>query len=348
MKNKKMSDLGASAFCESMTMMVGSGIQADEAISLLLEDQSTGGVLMEALSRVKAALENGAGMAEALAGAEAFPDYLTRMVALGERSGQLEEVFRHLADYYARQHTISRRLQGVVRYPAVMLAVIAAVLAVMLAKVLPVFSDVYESMTGSLAASSYRYIHLAYGLCWAALIAMLLLALLAAAGLLLWRLPRGRAFEKRILERFPVTSGLMERLGLYRFFVSLEILLAAGEPQDLAVEESLGMVDCGPVEEKVRQCLERMTEGEGLAQAAYHVGLLEPVYGRMLLAGSRSGNLDRVLERVSGLLQESALQRVDLLVNVLDPVLSGIMMLTVGFSLISVMLPLIGMMNSIG
>ena len=68
----------------------------------------------------------------------------------------------------------------------------------------------------------------------------------------------------------------------------------------------------------------------------------------MLLAGARSGDLDGVVARLGSLLEESMLQRVENLVSVLDPVLSGTMMVTVGFTLLSVMLPLIGMMNSIG
>ena len=39
---------------------------------------------------------------------------------------------------------------------------------------------------------------------------------------------------------------------------------------------------------------------------------------------------------------------VDRLVGIVDPVLSGVLMLAVGLSLLSVMLPLIGMMNSMG
>lgn len=70
-----------------------------------------------------------------------------------------------------------QKLKGLVRYPTVMLVILAAVLAVMLVQVLPVFSDVYTSMTGSVEGSSYHYIRLAYGLCWAALCVMLALAL---------------------------------------------------------------------------------------------------------------------------------------------------------------------------
>ena len=39
---------------------------------------------------------------------------------------------------------------------------------------------------------------------------------------------------------------------------------------------------------------------------------------------------------------------VDRLVEIVDPLLSGVLLVTVGLSLLSVMLPLIGMMGSIG
>ena len=91
-----------------------------------------------------------------------------------------------------------------------------------------------------------------------------------------------------------------------------------------------------------------MEEGHSIAQAAYDEDLFEPVYGRMLLAGERSGSLEQVLGRLNGLLEEHCMELVDRLVGVVDPLLSGVLMLTVGVSLLSVMLPLIGMMNSIG
>ena len=91
-----------------------------------------------------------------------------------------------------------------------------------------------------------------------------------------------------------------------------------------------------------------MSEGDSFAQAAYDEELFEPVYGRMLLAGERSGNMEAVLERLAGLLEERAAHQVDRLVGIVDPLLSGILMVSVGLSLLSVMLPLIGIMNSVG
>ena len=108
------------------------------------------------------------------------------------------------------------------------------------------------------------------------------------------------------------------------------------------------MTACAPVEEKLHRCMDRMAEGHSIAQSAYDESLFEPVYGRMLLAGERSGNLERVLGRLTDLLEEKCRNLVDRLLGIVDPLLSGVLMFTVGLSLLSVMLPLIGMMNSVG
>ena len=137
-------------------------------------------------------------------------------------------------------------------------------------------------------------------------------------------------------------------MGMFRITSALSIFLASGEMQDDAVLKSIPMAACEPVEEKLKRCARRMEEGHSFAQAAYDEELFEPIYGRMLLAGERSGNLENVLDRLTGLLEENCSNLVERLIGTVDPLLSGVLMVTVGLSLLSVMLPLIGMMNSIG
>ena len=68
----------------------------------------------------------------------------------------------------------------------------------------------------------------------------------------------------------------------------------------------------------------------------------------MLLPGERSGHMESVLKRLTSLLKESCMGQVDQVVNTVEPLLSGILMVTIAMTLLSVMLPLIGMMGSIG
>lgn len=176
---------------------------------------------------------------------------------------------------------------------------------------------------------------------------MAALAVILALGFALWNAGKRNSVEK-ILHRIPVCASILDSLGMFRFTAALSTFLASGEIQDIAVAESRKMASCRPVEERIDRCVSRMEQGHGIAQAAYDERLFEPVYGRMLLAGERSGSLETVLRKLTGLLADHCTDLVDRLVGIVDPVLSGVLMLAVGLSLLSVMLPLIGMMNSMG
>ncbi len=347
MRKKQLDELAVSAFCESMAMMVQSGIQTDEAVALLQSEHRNGGSLEQGLREIREKLEEGSSLSDAMEQTGIFPEFAVRMIAASERSGRLENVLFRLARYYAEQKTITEKLHGAVTYPAAMLVLIIAVLTAMLAIVLPAFRAVYGRLTGSLSASSYAYIRWAGVICTCALVVMALLALCMLLGLILWKNGR-RGAVLAVLEKIPRCRAILETNALFRFTSAVETFLASGEMQDEAVVSSIPMAGYGRLEEKLRKIVGHMEEGHGLAQAAYEEELFEPVYGRMLLAGERSGDLERVLGRLTGLLEEDCGHQVDRLVETVGPALSGILMVTVGLTLISVMLPLIGMMNAIG
>ena len=347
MRRGKLDSLGVSAFCESMAMMVQSGIQMDEAVALLRSGGGQSGPLEQGIAVMQEQTEAGTGLAAAMDATGIFPEYAIRMVTAGESAGRLEDVLFQLARYYEDQKTMTDKLKNAVIYPVAMLAIIIVVLVVMLTMVLPAFTDVYDSLTGSLTASSYAYVRWAYILCWAALAVMVALALALLLGFGIWNTKK-RNIVEAALRRIPACASILEGLGMFRFTAALSTFLSSGEMQDIAVAESRKMVGCKPVEEKIDRCVSRMGKGYGIAQAAYDERLFEPVYGRMLLAGERSGSLESVLHKLTNLLEEHCASLVDRLVGIVDPVLSGVLMLAVGLSLLSVMLPLIGMMNSIG
>ena len=347
MRRGKLDSLGVSAFCESMAMMVQSGIQMDEAVALLRSGSGQGGPLEEGLVIMQTETEAGKGLSAAMEATGLFPEYCLRMVLAGEKAGRLEDVLFQLARYYEDQKAMTGKLQSAVLYPVAMLGLIIIVLIVMLAMVLPAFTDVYDSLTGSLTASAYGYVRWAYALCWAALAVMAALAVILALGFALWNAGKRDSVEK-ILHRIPVCASILDSLGMFRFTAALSTFLASGEIQDIAVAESRKMASCRPVEERIDRCVSRMEQGHGIAQAAYDERLFEPVYGRMLLAGERSGRLGTGLRKLTGLLADHCTDLVDRLVGIVDPVLSGVLMLAIGLSLLSVMLPLIGMMNSMG
>ena len=224
---------------------------------------------------------------------------------------------------------------------------IIIVLLIMLFAVLPSFSEVYKTLTGNISSGSYAYINIAYIFCWVVLGLMVLLVAAVIIGLLMWR-GNGKRTVEKVLAKNKTCAALLEDMALYRFTSAYEVYLASGAMQDEAVIDALKMVDYEPVEKKIRQVIRRMEEGVGFAQAANDIGLYEPIYCRMLIPGERSGNTDDVLRRLNELLANDCADRTEKLTGTIEPLLSGILMITIAIALLSVMLPLIGIMNSIG
>ena len=68
----------------------------------------------------------------------------------------------------------------------------------------------------------------------------------------------------------------------------------------------------------------------------------------MLIPAERSGMLDQVLKKILGNLRENNEKYIGRIANTVEPMLTGFLMITIGLMLISLMVPLIGIMNSIG
>lgn len=346
-KQGKLDLLGVSAFCESMAMMIQSGIQLDEAISLFTQKDGKGGLLDESITTMEKCINEGSTLKEAMEKTGLFPEYTLQMVETGESTGKLENVLFRLSSYYQEQDQISRKLRSAIIYPLAMLVMIIIVLFIMLKAVLPSFSGVYNTLTGSLADSSYRYIDYAYAFCRIALVLMIALLVISLIAYFMYK-GNGKAKIQKLLSANRSCASIMEALALYRFTSAYEVLLASGMMQDDALEEASAMCDYEPVKKKLDKVAERMKEGVGFATAANDAELYEPIYGRMLIPGERSGNTEDILRRLIELLSKSVINELDRLIATIEPLLSGILMITIGIALLSLMLPLIGIMNSIG
>ena len=84
------------------------------------------------------------------------------------------------------------------------------------------------------------------------------------------------------------------------------------------------------------------------SQTAYEEKLYDPINNRMLIPAERSGMLDSILQKILRSLRENNEAYVSRIANTIEPLLTGLLMIFIGLMLISLMIPLIGIMNSIG
>ncbi len=161
----------------------------------------------------------------------------------------------------------------------------------------------------------------------------------------------GRRSMMRLAEKLPFTRNTMYQLALSRFTSALATYVASGIDTDTAMKEAVSMVDHRSLKrqlEGAREAMLDLSAPKSLAQAVSDSGVFEPVYARMLTIGARSGSVEDVLGRLSLTFFDDAIVKMDRLVDGVEPALAAFLTVAVGATLVSVMLPLIGIMGSIG
>jgi len=335
------------SFFENMGMMIKAGITPSEAVGLLLEESKESGHPHTAYESMSQNMSMGSSLANAMKDSNAFPQYAVDMVDASEYTGKLEGTLFHLSDYYRTEHSMKNTFVSAVRYPIILLFMVIAVLIAMLAIVFPAFYGVYNNLTGSLAASSLNYINISFTLCKVLMVIMIILVILLLIGVFMWR--GGKAATVRnFLSKISTFRQLFDNLDLYRFTSCFDMFISSGEMQDEAVAKSLPVAETEGLKSKLNRCIEKMQTGLSFSQAASEEKLYDPINNRMLIPAERSGMLDSILQKILTNLKDNNEAYVARIANTVEPFLTGFLMITLGLMLISLMVPLIGIMNSIG
>ncbi|WP_251197585.1 type II secretion system F family protein [Anaerotardibacter muris] len=347
---QRLADSAAvSVFCDSVALMLSVGIQTDEAVHMLADDMGDTS-FGKTCKQIYRSLISGKSLAQSMQDTGVFPRYATDMVAVGERSGHLEDVLRSLSVYYSEESRLFSKIASSIGYPTALLCIMSVILLFAVIVILPVFIGVYERLSGSLTAGSFNEVSIAIGIGWVALVVTLVLAIVFVVAMIMTRFPGGRQSLLKWLEKIPLTRDAMYELALSRFVSALAIYIASGLNTDEAMDASRATVTHDRLKGNVAKTYELMIDSENprsIVQAISEVELFDAVYVRMLTVASRSGSLDNVLIQLSSLFFNEAISDIDEVIDSVEPIMAAFLTVAVGATLISVMLPLIGVMGSI-
>ena len=339
-----------SAFAGSIATMLQAGIQTEEAVLMLSENREESR-FQEVCNSVYECLVEGGTLAQGMEESGGFPRYAIDMVSTGEKSGHLEQVLRNLEMYYDEEDRMFTKLSSSVGYPAALLCIMAVILAFTVLVILPVFSNVYQNMAGSLAATSFISVGASTAIGWVALAITVVFAIASVWLVTRTRTEVGRAGVKRLFERIPLTSGAMYQLALSRFTAALATFVSSGITNEEAMSHAIETVDHAKLKSRLTVARDSMIDLDNprsLSQAISENDVFEPLYARMLNVGIRSGSADETLAQLSATFFDDAVVQIERALDYVEPLLAAFLTVAVGATLIAVMLPLVGIMGSIG
>ena len=347
-KNRAIENSYLSTFCMELHILLQAGITFGDGILMIQDDEpdKEGKALLQ---RLIDSLENGSQLSTALGEAKCFPNYMTRMVEIGEKTGRLSETMKALSKYYDNQSRVRESIKNAVLYPAILLVLMLAVVIVLLVKVLPIFNGVFNQMGTQMSPLAAKFMQFGGWLESATVSIVVVLCVIAFLALTAWVIPYVRKKITELFKNILGARGIFGEIATAHFTSAMALSLASGLDSGKAVEMAANVSGgIKSIDEKHKTCLESINSGVTLAEAMRNSKILSPRDSRMLSLGERSGTTDTVIADIAIRAERNVQEAIDRIVSKIEPTLVIVTSIIVGVILFSVMSPLMNIMTTIG
>lgn len=327
-------------FTRRMADLSAAGLPLDRVLQVVAEQSESprlAAIAEEALHEVR----GGMPVSEALAlHPKIFNTVYTQTLRAGEASGQFAQVSGRLADFMEMEVARRGQIISALVYPAILSATAVLVIVFLLTFVMPKLTTVFANLGGELPASTKLLLAITnvvthYGL--------FILGGIVAAALLYraWVATEAGALSRdAFVLRMPLVGPVIRKAVVSRFARVLGTLVFGGVP----ILESLRIAGMSAgnrtfatgalqVEGEVR-------EGRPIAEAMRDAGQFPPVLTHMVAIGEETGDLPKMLGRVSDSLDFEVDNGLRRLTSMVEPLIVLTMGAIVGFVVLSVLLPI--------
>lgn len=330
-----------------LATLVGANVPLVDALTALV-DQISNPKLRNIISRVREKVIEGSKLSDALRGnPKIFGDLYVNMINAGENSGALEVVLERLADFTEGQSKLRSKIIGAMIYPVIMSFVGVALLVGLLAYVVPKVTKIFEDMKATLPLPTRMLMAVSDSLInyWYLFVIIIPVAIYLVRRYI--RTTAGRAWWDKKLLKLPLFGNLNRMVIVSRFTRTLATLLSSGVPLLNAMDIVRNIITNTRLKDVIEQTRDSVREGQSVAEPLKRSGEFPPLVTHMIAIGEKTGEIERMLERIADTYDAEVDNAVSTMTTLLEPIMILTMAGVVSFVVMSILLPIIKL-NQIG
>jgi general secretion pathway protein F len=325
-----------------LATLLQSGVPMIESLKALIE-QVDNEALKRIFSQIRADVNEGLSLADAMAKHKCFSNVYVNMVRAGESSGALELVLERLADFTEGQSRLRSKVIGALTYPVVMICVALLLIIILMTTVVPKITALFSSAKVQLPLLTRMLIATSTFLSsfwWLVVILTILLLIFLGKAL---KTPSGRAFWDRTKLKLPVFGPILQMVSIARFSRTLATLLSGGVPLLSTLQIVRNVVSNDALEKAIDDVREAVREGEDIAGPLKRSGQFPPMVTHMIAVGEKTGQLEDMLSRIANAYESRVETRVSMLTSLLEPLMILFMGGAIGGIVGAIMVPIMQM-----
>ncbi len=329
---KRLKSQSLATFFEDLRNMLKTGISVKEAI-IALEEDSVEPVLTEALTIIAEDLTNGFSLASAFGRTKVFPWQVLSVLKVGEKSGDLERIFKDLSLYYSREANFTRSLKNAVIYPLIIFCMLIGVMFYVSFKVIPHLEVLLPIKTNSYFATRLLlfFCHFLRNFWFVCLLFPVAIVLIYS------KVKKG---STSLYHRIPLLGALAKDTALSSLFSNLSVLTRNG----INIVDALSLVEetfyYQFLAERIRRLKDFISSGLSFWQAVEKDKFFPKAVSYSIRKGEEMGLLDEYLERLAAVYFDRVSRRIGVILNFVQPALllfcAGILLFIVSAFIIPV------------
>ncbi len=332
-------------FNVQLANMLDAGLSVISSLDTL-QKQCENKRLSEVIGRVSRSVEAGESFSQSLAKhPRVFPNLLVSMVKAAEAGGDLGGVLNRYAEFAEAQADLQRKIKEALYYPIILIVAATGVIVFIATVLIPKFVEIFTRAGISLPLPTI----ILYGIgtairqFWYVII---LAGVLIVSGLRRYvRTKTGKFRFDKVSLKLPILGPVVRKICISRFARTLSTLVGSGVPILESLDIVSDVVNNQVLVRVIKQMRQSVEKGERLAESLKVSEEFPPDAVQMISVGEESGNLVRMLNKISDFYDRATGYSIKKLVASLEPILLLVMGAVVAFTMASMLLPMFNMVK---
>ncbi len=334
-------------FSRQLATMMAAGLPIVQALAIL-EKQAENKKFKAILKEVRADVEGGMSLSDALAKHPVFGRLYVNLVRAGEASGTLDAILDRLATFLEKDLELRGKIKSAMTYPVIVLVFAILVTYFLLTGIVPQFAQILTDLGSELPLLTRFLIAVSDFLRSSTLYLVLGLVALYLVYRYVYRTERGRRVIDRLKLRMPVFGVLNKKSALARFSRTLGLLLSSGVNIVEAVDITKGTAGNAVVEDILEETKNTIQVGEPLHSTLLrYPEIFPPMVASMVAIGEETGALDAMLQKVADFYEREVDETVESLTAAIEPIMIIFLGAIVGMIVAGMFLPLFQIINTL-
>ncbi len=337
-------------FFRQMSVMLKSGVPLSQALELLAENVNNkkfGANLFDVSKR----LASGEELSSSLKNySRIFSPIMVGLIEAGEAGGILSQVLERLALLIEAQSKIRSQIKGALIYPVLILVLAISVSLGLLIGIVPKFESMFSSMGAELPGLTAFMLTLSRIVTtWSfAIGAPIILFIGFYAFNISYSTSSGRKFIDNLVLKTPLFGDLILKSEVAQMSDTLSTLITSGIPMVEALENCIKASNNEIIKIALRKSISLVTQGEELSTTFDTSKVVPRLLVSMVRIGEETGELSFMLENISNFYKREVSEAVNLLTKAMEPAIIFVVAGIVGTIVISLYLPMFGLINKMG